>query len=151
MPPELEILTFPGEGPAAPLLPAREADTAPYYEALDGGRLALQKCDGCGRHRYPIAPACPHCCAAEHTWETVDGTGTIHGWVRYHRPFLSAFELLVPYIVLSVELDAGPRLFGRLVDADEPPRPGEPATMVLERWGDGCLVPAFRTGPAEVG
>jgi uncharacterized OB-fold protein len=151
MPPELELLPFPGDVPGAPLLPPRESDTAPYYEALDAGRLSLQRCSACRRRRYPIAPACPHCGAADHIWETVGGTGVVHSWVRYHRAFLPAFEPLVPYVVLSVELDAGPRMFGRLVDSGLTPRTGEPARMVLERWSDGCLVPAFRLGAAVSG
>ena len=146
MPPEPLIANFPGSGPAAALLPPVEADTAPYYEALGRGALALQHCEACGRARCPVAPACPYCGAAEHSWAEIDGRGAVHSWVRYHRAFLPAFESLVPYVVVSVELEAGPRMFGRLASAADP-WIGMPVQAIVERWEDGGCVPAFFADP----
>jgi uncharacterized OB-fold protein len=142
MPAELEILAFPGHGPAAPLLPAPTADTEPFHAGLREGHLALQRCERCERARYPLAPVCPYCNAAEHRWEQLDGRGSVHSWVRYHRAFHAAFAPLLPYVVVSVELAAGPRMFGRLVGDGEPSL-GMPAQMIVERWEDGGCVPAF--------
>jgi uncharacterized OB-fold protein len=142
MPPELEIHPSPVPGAAAPLLPAPAADTAPFQAGLREGRLLLQRCERCERVRYPLAPACPHCGGAEHRWEQFGGGGSVHSWVRYQRAFHAVFAPLVPYVVVSVELDAGPRMFGRLLGAAEP-RLGMPAQMIVERWEDGGCVPAF--------
>lgn len=145
MPAELETRPFPGPGAAAPLLPAPAADTAPFQAGLREGRLVLQRCERCERVRYPLLPACPHCGAAEHRWERFDGRGAVHSWARYHRAFHAAFAPLVPYFVVSVELEAGPRMFGRLL-GDAEPSLGMPARMIVERWEDGGCVPAFLVG-----
>jgi uncharacterized OB-fold protein len=142
MPAELSVQPFPGSGPAAALQPPRAGDTAGYYEGLERNVFCLQLCRSCARVRYPLAPACPYCACPEHSWAELDGRGTVHSWVRYHRAFAPAFEALVPYVVLSVQLDAGPRMFGRLASGGEAPT-GTPVEMILERWEDGGRVPAF--------
>lgn len=145
MPPELlETRSFPGPEPVTPLLPAPAADTAQFQAGLREGRLLLQRCQSCRRARYPVAPACPYCGAAEHGWEQFDGRGAVHSWVRYQRAFHAAFAALVPYVVVSVELEAGPRMFGRQLGGAEPEL-GMRARMIVERWQDGGCVPAFLT------
>jgi uncharacterized OB-fold protein len=71
----------------------------------------------------------------------------VHSWIRYRRSYLPEFEALVPYVVLSVTLAEGPRIFGRLVDADRgrPPDPyaGMPVEVVFERWPDDGVMYAF--------
>jgi uncharacterized protein len=142
MPAELRTESFPGVGPGAPLLPPLAADTKPFHRGLGEGRLILQSCEHCGRARYPLAPVCPYCGAVGHSWVPVEGRGTLHSWVRYRRAFHPAFAPLVPYVVVSVELEAGPRMFGRLVGEDSP-RLGSQMKMLVERWEDGGCAPAF--------
>jgi uncharacterized OB-fold protein len=148
MPVELRTEPFPGVGPGAPLLPALAADTEPFHRGLGEGRLILQSCERCGHARYPLAPVCPYCSSVGHRWLQLDGCGTVHSWVRYHRAFHPAFASLVPYVVVSVELDAGPRMFGRLVGGDSP-RLGSPMKMHVERWEDGSCAPAFEACEEE--
>ena len=143
MPPELQLREFPGEGHASPLLPAPTADTAPFQAGLREGRLRLQRCAGCGRARYPVAPVCPWCATADHGWEDVDGAAELFTWVRYRRPFHPAFASLVPYVVVLAELTAGPRLFGRLREDAGQPRTGMALEAVVERWEDGACTLAF--------
>jgi hypothetical protein len=138
----LPIVEFPGEGRGSELLPPVTADTAPFYAALADGELRLQVCAACGRLRHPIAPVCPWCFASEFAWEAVSGAGTVHSWVRYHRAFVPAFASLLPYVVVTVALDVGPRLVGRLVGAGEP-GVGMAVDAVVERWSDGADVLAF--------
>jgi hypothetical protein len=142
MPPELELREFPGEGGGTALLPPPAADTARFQTGLRERRLTLQRCAGCGRARYPVAPACPWCTTAEHSWEDVDGAAELFTWVRYRRPFHPAFASLVPYVVVLAELQVGPRLFGRLRD-DLEPRTGMALEAVVERWEDGACTLAF--------
>ncbi len=145
MPPEVAKLgevAFPGTGSGGELLPAVTADTAPFYDGLAAGELRLQECAGCGRLRFPIAPVCPWCGVAEHRWQAVPGSGRVHSWVRYQRAFVPAFADLVPYVVVTVALDAGPRMTGRLIGATEPAI-GMAVDAVIERWPDGAGVLAF--------
>lgn len=141
------LLDFPGTGELAPLLPPRTEHSAPFLDALREGRLVLQRCSGCGRVRGHVGPVCPHCGGESSSWETLRGTGTVHSWIRYRRSFLPEFEPLMPYVVLCVNLAEGPRVFGRLVDADRgeasDPFPGMPVETVFERWADGGVMYAF--------
>lgn len=142
MPPELPLREFPGAGGATALLPPPATDTAPFQAGLRRRRLTLQRCAGCGRARYPVAPVCPWCTTADHSWEDVDGAAELFTWVRYRRPFHPAFASLVPYVVVLAELKAGPRLFGRLLGAREP-QAAMGLEAVVERWEDGACTLAF--------
>ena len=137
----LETRDFPGAGDPARLLPPRSAESAPFWEALAQGRLVVQACEACGRARQPIAPVCPYCAATAFAWRELSGAGFVHSWVRYHRSYLPEFEPLIPYVVLSVELDAGPRMFGRLARGE--PAMGARVQAVVERFGGGGCAVAF--------
>ena len=144
--PLLELREFPGGGDGAALLPPRTLENAPYWDGLRERRLVLQRCAACAHARYPVAPVCPRCGAAEHAWEALSGAGSVHSWVRYRRAYLPEFEPLLPYDVLCVSLDRGPRVFGRLVDSGggEPPGIGMAVQALVERFGGGDCVLAFR-------
>ncbi len=140
----LELREFPGAGDGAALLPPRTRDNAPYWEGLRERRLVLQRCESCGRARFPVAPVCPHCGVSAHAWQRHSGRGTVHSWVRYQRGYLPEFEPLMPYEVLCVALEQGPRVFGRLVGAGEPPSIGMAVQALVERLPGGDCVLAFR-------
>jgi uncharacterized OB-fold protein len=74
-----------------------------YWDALDEGRVVVQRCTGCSRRRWFPSPRCPHCGTAEHTWvEARDGK--LHTWTTTHRQFHPAFPD-VPFTVCVVELE----------------------------------------------
>jgi uncharacterized protein len=147
MPGTLEQRDFPGAGDPARLLPPASADLAPFLDGLRERRLMLQRCRGCRRLRHPIAPVCPYCRGTEFGWESLAGRGTVHSWIRYRRSYLPEFEPLMPYVVLSVTLAEGPRMFGRLRDADgDPsvePHIGMAVRAIVERCPDGRCIAAF--------
>lgn len=141
LPDLLAIVDFPAAADPG-LLPAPIPEAGPYEEGLAQGRLRLQACSACDRLRFPIAPVCPYCGGEEAEWRSLTGLGRVLAWVRYHRAYVPAFEPLVPYSVLTVGLDEGPRLFGRLADQSSP-RAGLRVRTVIERWPEGRHVPAF--------
>jgi hypothetical protein len=141
--PRLSLREFPGAGDPAHLLPPRSSDSAPFWDGLRERRLTLQFCGDCGRSRYPVAPVCPHCTGRCFQWRPLSGSGTVHSWIRYHRAYLPEFEPLMPYHVLCVALDGGPRMFGRLADAPADPWIGMPVQAIVERFPGGECVPAF--------
>jgi uncharacterized OB-fold protein len=146
MPAELELREFPGGGgDGAALLPPRTRENAPHWDGLRERRLLLQRCGACGRARYPVAPVCPHCGSSDHSWQPLSGGGSVHSWVRYRRAYLPEFEALIPYDVLCVALDDGPRVFGRLIgEAVEEPSIGMAVQALVERFAGGDCVLAFR-------
>lgn len=129
------------------LLPAITPDNQQFWEALTRGEALAQNCNGCKRTRYPIVPVCPYCCVTAWNWKTLSGKGTVFSWVRYVRSYLPEFEDLMPYVVLTVQLEEGARMFGRLIDRldkNAPVNIGAPVEMVIERWPGDRHVPAFR-------
>jgi uncharacterized OB-fold protein len=139
----LEVRAFPGSGNPAHLLPPANRDVAPFWDGLRDGRLSLQRCRECGRPRFPVAPVCPYCGGRFWDWRSMDGKGTVHSWIRYHRGYLPEFEPLMPYDVLCVALDEGPRIFGRLAGEGPDPWIGMPVQAIVERFPGGECVPAF--------
>lgn len=127
----------------ADLLPAVTPDSAPFWDGLMQGGLVVQACGGCGRPRFPIAPVCPHCGATAFGWRELSGRGRIFSWVRYHRSFLPEFEDLVPYVVITAQLEEGVRMIGRLLERDVTPASGMAVATVIERWPNGRCVPVF--------
>jgi uncharacterized protein len=141
--PDLEVRPFAGAGDPSRLLPRRTRQNDPFFAALAEGRLLLQRCEACRHARYPVAPACPRCGTRGGLWEPLAGTGSVHSWVRYRKSYLPEFEPLMPYVVACTQLDAGPRMFGRLTDAVGDPRIGDRVRMVAERLPSGEHTIAF--------
>jgi len=140
----LEITDFPGSGDPSHLLPRATRLNEPYFAGLAEGRLRLQRCTACGHARYPVAPACPRCATSGGRWDELAGTGSVHSWIRYRRSYLPEFEPLMPYVVLCVALDDGPRMVGRLARAGGDPAIGGRVRAVVERLPSGRHTLAFR-------
>jgi uncharacterized OB-fold protein len=77
----------------------------------------------------------------------VKGTGRLYTWTVVHRAMHPAFMGDVPYAVVVVELDEGPRIVSGIVDcpleALEMEMPVEVVFERSDRWGDRVL-PRFR-------
>lgn len=139
---QFEIRDFPGIGDAGKLIVRVTSDLAPYWDGFNDGKIVLQHCASCGRSRNPVAPVCPYCGSSSFDWKPVSHTGAIFSWIRYHKLYLPQFESLMPYCVVSVQLDAGPRMYGRLA-SETSPKIGMRVQAMGERWADGRVLPAF--------
>jgi uncharacterized OB-fold protein len=100
-------------------LPRLDDANAPFWAAAKAHELKLQKCAGCGVLRFPATRYCAACGNAESSWAEVSGRGTVSSWCRFHQVYFEGFAEDVPYIVIVVALEEGPRLFSNLVDAPE--------------------------------
>lgn len=94
--------------------PTIDADSKPWWDALAERRLLLPRCNACGCHWFPPTPGCPTCGANDFGFVEVSGRGTLYSWVVVQRALHPAFAEDVPYTIALVELEEGPRLFGRL-------------------------------------
>jgi uncharacterized OB-fold protein len=97
-------------------LPVIYPEELPYWEALKQRRLELQRCKSCAKVWDPIGPACPHCLGLEFDWSLMSGRGIIHNFVVYHKAWTPWLEKRVPYAVIQVELEEGPRLTTNLLN-----------------------------------
>jgi len=97
--------------------PAPDLESAPFWAGLRSGRVLLQECTTCQRRRLPRMPGCPYCAAPGAVDVEVPGTGTVYSWVRVHRDLGAGAVADLPYAVVTVDLDGGGRIFGRIEPA----------------------------------
>lgn len=126
-----------------PRLPVNR-DNAFWIEGVRAGKLLVQRCNSCAALRYPPAPMCGCCQSLD--WETaqISGSGLIYSYVVHHKPPLPGFT--TPYAILLVELKAGIRVLGNLVDAPiEVLKIGLPVEVVFRTDpGDDYVLPHWR-------
>lgn len=107
-----------------PLPDVNDPLTAPFWAASVKHKLVVQACGECGYLRWPPGPLCPECQAEGGAWTEVRPTGLLWSVATYHRALDPAFADEVPYSVALVELDDGPRMYGRIS--------GNPQAFVLD-------------------
>ena len=134
-------------------LPTVDRTNAGFWRAAADGRLDVQRCGACGRHRHPPTEGCYHCGSLDWAWDTLPGTGTVFTWTWVWHPLHPVVEPAIPYNVTVVELDGTEgepvRLVTNVVDATEETLvTGAPVTLACERLGDEVGLPRFRLAPA---
>src|SRR5689334_13371086 len=97
-------------------VPEVSATLAPYFAAARAGRLVVQRCAGCGALRFPPRELCSGCLATEATWQEVSGRGEIFSYNVMHQVYHPGFAAAVPYAVVVVKLDEGPKIVSNVVD-----------------------------------
>ncbi|MDQ8757575.1 Zn-ribbon domain-containing OB-fold protein [Sphingosinicella sp. LHD-64] len=96
-------------------LPQPTELSRPFWAAANEGRLVLQRCDACGHHRWTPQILCTNCLVEPFTWTEVSGRGKLYSYTIVYRAPLAGFE--IPYVLAVVELEEGPLMLTRLVDA----------------------------------
>lgn len=87
----------------------------PFWDAALAGRLVLQQCANCGVLRHYPRLLCSLCHSEAVTWREASRRGRIHSWTVAHHPFHPSFRAEVPYTLVTVDLEEGPRALGRWV------------------------------------
>jgi uncharacterized protein len=116
-----------------------DADMREFLAKASDGSLRFQHCLECGYVRFPAAPICPECLSDRAEWRVDAGTGSVWSFAVYHRAFSAAFKPLVPYTVVLVELDSGPRLISNPVGV-------APSAVHIGQRGVLVAVPAGEFG-----
>lgn len=124
--------------------PRISPDNRPFWEGCRARRLLLPFCTDCGKAHLPPGPVCPHCFSDDLAWRESSGLGTVSSWTIVHKVWFPAFAADVPYNVIQVELEEGPRLTASLRGADRPPRVGEAVRVDFEPMDDEITLPVFR-------
>jgi uncharacterized OB-fold protein len=126
-------------------VPVATSVSSEYWRRTAAGELALQWCLGCSTWvHYPRA-ACPRCYSQELEFRPTSGQGRIYSYSIVHTAGgFPSYAELVPYVIVLVELQEGPRLTANLLDAPESEIGiGAPVAVEFERRGDVSL-PQFR-------
>ena len=85
------------------MIPGADRDSTPWWEAVARHELVQQRCDDCGRWRWPPRALCGACGSFAWSWQPVSGVGRVLGWIRTHHSFLPGLD--APYITVQVALD----------------------------------------------
>jgi len=116
-----------------------DPETAPFWKGTADGKLLVQACTKCGYLRWPPGPMCNECLSTETAWKEISPTGTLWSYAVYHRAMNPKFKDQIPYTVALVELDEGPRMYGRLVANGAKVEPGMPVRGVFQEVEPGVM------------
>jgi uncharacterized OB-fold protein len=131
-----------------PALPLEDEQSAPFWKGAREGRLLLQRCASCRRWRYPPAPICAACGSFDSAWEPASGVGTVYSWTIAHHAFHPGLADRVPYNIVLVELEEGPRMVSNLVDVEpDAIRDRLRVSVCFREVAPNVVLPQFR--PAE--
>ncbi len=83
---------------------------AQHQAHLDQGQFLIQHCTACQQHIYFPREICPHCGAADPSWATPSGLGTVYSVTTVRRKPDAGGD----YNVSLIDLDEGVRLMSRV-------------------------------------
>lgn len=90
-----------------------------WWEGIKNHELHVQACNVCEKNWFPPVQRCPYCASTDWNWKKASGLGKVYSWVGIHRAFDPAFSDDVPYTILTVKLDEGPRVLGRYIPSED--------------------------------
>jgi uncharacterized OB-fold protein len=127
--------------------PDPDAVGAVFWEGARAHELRLQRCRPNGHVWHPPSAVCPECRGQEYEWVQSNGRGTVHTWTTIHHPVHPAVADKVPYTVVLVDLDEGPRMVS-LYRGEGDPVIGDTVTVRFEDY-DEVTLPVFVTARAD--
>jgi uncharacterized OB-fold protein len=103
-----------------PLPDLSDERTAEYFVGAARGELVILRCEECSRLVWYPEPRCPACGGESFTWTPVSGRGRLFSWTVVRRPFLPAFEEMVPFVTALVSLEEDPavRIVSYVIDCE---------------------------------
>jgi uncharacterized OB-fold protein len=128
--------------------PNPDGFSAEFYAHLAAGELRLQRCEACGAWRHPPRVLCARCGGDGWMWMPAAGRGVVYTWTVTHQALVPPFADDVPYAVVVVELEEGPRLV-TAVRGVEPGalRIGLPVELRIARLSDAIGLHYFVPRP----
>ena len=99
--------------------PRPDRDSAPFWEGQRRHELLFRRCTACGAFRYPMTLLCLTCRSFDFEWAVSAGRGTVYSYTVVHHQAHPAFA--VPYTIVLVEMEEGPRVVAQLRAAEGTP------------------------------
>jgi uncharacterized OB-fold protein len=133
------------EAPAAAqrMRPVLGHDNTWWWDRINEGELAIQRCKECGTLRHPPRPMCWKCQSLEWDRVAATGKGIVYSYVVVHRPPFPGYEY--PLVVAVVELEEGTRIVSNLVGIDpKDVKMGMPVKLSIENVDETLKLPLFR-------
>lgn len=126
-------------------LPAADEESEPFFQGAREGKLMIMRCKRCGAYRFPSRDRCDVCWSTDTEWVQASGKGTVYTFGIMHQLYHPGFKEEIPYNVVVVELEEGPRTYSNLVGvANDQIRVGMPVEVTFERISDEISLPKFK-------
>jgi hypothetical protein len=120
---------------------------APFWDALEGGRLTTTRCRSCGHLTFPPKVLCPGCWGRDLEWVDLRGRGRLASFTEVCvAP--SYFQAEAPYVLGLVDLEEGVRVLTRIQARFEDLRVDQPVALAVRRARPVSLF-EFRPGGEE--
>ncbi len=130
------------------ILPDRAGPVAQFWEGIQQGRLLLQRCKSCGHRWHPMADICERCLSTETEWCDSQGAGTLFSYTVVHHAVHPAVAAWIPYTLILVQLDEGPRILSTLSpDQAGPVVIGSRMKLGFKRLSAQFQIPVFSFTP----
>ena len=132
-------------------LPVLTLANKEFWDATKRHELRIQRCLECKNFWYPISDMCPFCHSRDYEWAKTSGKGVVDSWIVYYQPMHPYYHttevphLKIPYAVVQVQLEEGPRVFGNILDTDvKDIKSGMPVRLDFEEVNDEVTLPQWR-------
>lgn len=99
-------------------LPQPNLDDQAFWEGCKRHELLVVKCTQCQRIRFYQRPMCPNCLSSDFEHVKASGTGKVWSFTTSYHAFGPAWREAVPYTVVVVELEEGPRIVSNLINCE---------------------------------
>jgi uncharacterized OB-fold protein/acyl dehydratase len=144
---ELAAAKAEGSGEAKPVAPTRIQsprghDNEWWWQAIDAGRLLIQRCKSCGTLRHPPRPMCGQCQSLE--WDSIESSleGEVYSHTEISYPRFPGYP--TPLVCGLIELREGTRLVANIVGCDpNAVHIGMKVKGKVERVDDKTVLPNF--------
>ncbi len=126
-------------------VPAITPEMAGFFEGAKRGQLMVERCEGCGEMRFPPHELCSRCLSDRAKWVPTSGRGEVFSFNVMHQVYHPGFAAEVPYAVVVVRLEEGPKFVSNLIGVQPADiRIGMPVEVTFERLSADVTVPKFR-------
>ena len=125
-------------------LPRISPDTKPFWDGCAAGRILLPTCVACDLSHLPPGPVCPFCFGDQLEWRPSKGQGHISTYTIVHKAWFPSFAREIPYNVVQVELDEGPRITSSVVNTSPDKLSIGDRVFVLFIERSGMTLPYFK-------
>ena len=94
----------------------RGHDNKWWWEAVDSGKMLIQRCKSCQTLRHPPRPMCGECQSTE--WDSVESSmeGEVFSFVEMHYPKFPGYPY--PLVCAVISLKEGTRIVSNIVGCD---------------------------------
>lgn len=125
-------------------LPHLDPVNAEYWKAARQGRLLIQQCPACGNRQWYPRALCTRC-GGTPEWLQASGRGTVHTFTVIRQQGIPAFKAELPYVIVMVELEEGPLVFGSMPGvAPEAVSIGMPVEVYFAAAAEDVGIPYWR-------